>query len=185
VGGFNTAELANVLNALHSLAVVFSGILGVWLFIQCTKRILWASQMGGMSSMGSKSFTSEAFNYFMGSMIAINAAWFISSFGSEILNTGKEYSWVPVQDNHSTSLEFVGIFMISVFKLIGYFMIVISGNKISKIGENGVTGSSVFWQLIIGALCTQFEWVNLAIQELTPFNPLGFVMPGSSVITIN
>ncbi len=185
MGGFNTAELANILNLLHSLAVMFSGLLGVWLFYQFGKRMLWASQLGGMNSMGSRSFSGEALNYFIGSFISINAAWFISSFGSEMLNAGQDYSWVPVQANQTNSLEFVGKFLISTFKLIGYFMIVTAGNQISKIGENGVTGTSVFWRLVIGALCTQFEWVNMAIQELTPFNPLGFVMPGSSVITIN
>jgi hypothetical protein len=185
MGGFNTEGLVDLLNALHAFAVMLSGLLGVVLMIKCLQRTLWATQMGGMNSMGTRSFSGEAMRYFFGSVVSLNAAWVLSSFSRDILGISEDYSWVPVQADQQNSIEFVGMFLISTFKLIGFFMIVTAGNKITQIGEGGVTGGSVFWQLVIGALCTQMVWLNQAIQFLTPFNPLGLVLPGSSVITIN
>ena len=73
----NFQAVADIVNELYIFLILASGTGGLWLFVQGMRRLVWASQFGGMNSMGSRSFTSEAAGYLFGSLITITVINFI------------------------------------------------------------------------------------------------------------
>lgn len=168
----NEQAIADVINELYTLLVIFSGTGGVYLFVQGVRRLVWASQFGGMNSMGSRSFTSEAAGYLFGSLITITVINFIGQMRKDFFGM-EEYSWDQLASG-GTSIDFAANFFFSAFGLLGIWLVIKAGFAMPKISEGKETVGGVAMYVILALACTSARELNDAITELTVFNPLTF-----------
>lgn len=181
--GFNTTALNDILNYLPIVIFVFGGLVSVFFFYMAMIRITWAAKLGGINSMGTKSFTVEAMNYILGAIVVGNVAWVISGISGDLI-TAQEYSWEPLADN-TNSMIYTGKLLLAIANLFGIVLVTKGGMAIPKISDGQATISNVMWLIIIGVAATQLVWINQQIANFTVFNPLGFLLPETgSVINL-
>lgn len=176
----NLSEIANVLNSFYLLLVALGTMLMVYWFIEAIRRFVWASEFGGMNSMGTRNFSSEGIAFLMASMVAGNFAWFITAITGDLYGA-EQFTWVEVKetDDH---LKYIGDVIVALFTIIGFSVayktagIIKSGN-----GQGEVPVGKVIINFAIAILCTQVRWLSTTIGEFTPFNPLGLFFSQSLI----
>ena len=181
--GFNTAAFNEIINYLPIFLTAIGALISVVMLVQGVRRLVWASQLGGINSMGTKSFTSEGLGYIIGSIVVGQFAWMISAIAGDLIGA-PEFSWVPLS-NETSSMQYAGKLIVNLASLFGIVLVMKGGMAIPKISEGQATFSQVVWLILIGVAATQLVWLNQQIASLTPFNPMGFLLPETgSIINI-
>lgn len=184
MGGVNVQAIAEIFTAIQMLIIVISGAAGLWAFQQTWVRLVWAAQLGGINSMGTRSYVSEAGAYFAGGLIAMNALGFAATAAGDLTGSSA-VAWNPITVQTENPMLFVGEILVAGFWIIGISLVIKSGLSLPKISEGSATFSGCAFGFLFGALCMRFEWVNThLINEVVPFNPLGLFFPEHSVISI-
>lgn len=172
--------IADIVNATYIFMVTLGYLLMVWLMYLGMNRVIWASQFGGMNSMGSRNYTAEALGYFFAAMICGYFSWFANSVMGDM--TGQQYKWKNLQAT-GDNLKFIGDFLTSAFTLVGFAIAYRTAGLAKKVGTGEVTVSTIIVNLLIAVLCTQLPWISQQISTFTPFNPMGLFF-GQPIISI-
>lgn len=181
--GFNTSAFNEIINYLPILILTIGGLISIIMAYSGVTRFIWAAKLGGINSMGTKSFTSEGFGFLIGSIIVGNVVWMISAVAGDLIGA-TETTWVPLTEGNN-SMQYAGQLIIRLAYLFGIVLVMKGGMAIPKISDGQATMSQVIWLIIIGVLATQLTWLNAQIASLTPFNPMGFLLPETgSIINI-
>lgn len=176
----NFTALAEILNNTYLLLVALGSMLMIFWFIEAIRRFVWASEFGGMNSMGTRNFSSEGIAFLFASMIAGNFAWFVSAVTGDLYGA-EQFTWVQVQESDD-HLKYIGDVIVALFTIIGFSIAyktagIIRGGS----GQGEVPVGKVIINISIAILCTQIRWVSTTIGELTPFNPLGLFFSQSLI----
>jgi hypothetical protein len=183
MGGFNTTEFNEIINYLPIFIMAIGSLVSLFMAYQAIVRFLWASKLGGINSMGTKSFTSEAVGYLIGALVVGNVVWVITSITGDLISA-PEFSWEPLT-NEVNSMQYAGKLIVNISSIFGIVLVMRGGMSIPKISQGQATITEVIWLILIGVLATQLIWVNQQIANLTPFNPMGFLLPETgSIINI-
>ncbi len=177
----NLAAIANIVNNLYLLIWTLGGLISIWFVYRGITRFIWASQLGGMNSMGTRNFVSEGLLMVLGGVIAGYFTWFVTATTGDLYGA-QPYQWKQLQDT-GNSLRFIGDFIVSSFTIMGFVMAYQIPGMTRKVSSGEATGSSVVWQLIIAIMCTQVEWLSQQISTFTPFNPFGLFF-GQPIISM-
>jgi hypothetical protein len=180
MGGFNTTEFNEILNYLPTFILVIGSLISFFMAYKAVIRFIWASKLGGINSMGTKSFTSEAIGYLIGALIVGNVVWVVSSISGDLISA-PELSWKPLT-NEANSMQYAGKLIVRLASIFGIVLVMRGGMSIPKISEGQATVTEVIWLILIGVLATQLMWFNQQIATFTPFNPMGFLLPETGSI---
>jgi hypothetical protein len=168
----NFQAVADVVNELYILLIAFSALLGIFLVFQGGRRLVWSSQFGGMNSMGSRSFTSEAMGYFFGGFISVTIIHLLSQMRKDFFGM-EEFSWTTLETSESP-IAFAESFFFAAFGLLGIWLVIKAALAAPKIADGKETAGSVMMLLALALACVSARDINTAISGLTVFNPLTF-----------
>ena len=171
MGGINVQAIAELLTAIKVLLSVGTGLIGLFMIYRAITKATWAVQMGGINSMGTKDFTSEALLGFAGGLVTMNVSLWAAAGAADLMGVDN-VTWRGVTAQTEDPMKFIGEFIIASFWLIGFTMIGKSGISAPKISEGQISAGTVFFYFCFGIVMMNFEWLNAEITNLVPFNPM-------------
>jgi hypothetical protein len=177
--GINVAALGALMDDFYYLIIAVAGLIGAIFFLRGWMLLKYAVQMGGMNSMGTRSFYSESAIHIFCGLLLLYFSSYVTNIGVELFSA--QFDW----NNESTSttgLYAFGAFVIQVIKLFGVFLL-LKGILSLTDKEGGSIKKFVFTSLF-GLLAMYIDVVSNELGRYTGFNPLALFIPGTSVMSL-
>lgn len=177
--GFNVAGITALIDDMYLAIIAIAGLIGVINFVRGTILIKYAAQLGGMNSMGTRSFYSEASIHIFAGIIMIYFASYISLVGEDLFQA--QFEWNNEAEAASGLYGF-GSFVLKLIKLFG--VLLMFKGVLALTDKEGGSIKKFFLSTFFGLLAMYIEAVSKEFSLYTGFNPLALFIPGTSVMTL-
>lgn len=177
--GLNMTAIVALIDNFYVVIIAVAGLIGIFNFIRGWFLVKYAVQLGGMNSMGTRSFYSEAGLHIFSGLMLIYFTSYIGNIGGELFSA--QFEWNDDSANSSGFYVFGGI-IIKIIKLFGVFLM-LKGLLSLTDGESGTVKKFILTSLF-GLLAMYIEVVSNEFSRYTGINPLALFIPGTSVMSL-
>jgi hypothetical protein len=177
---FDWQGVIDLLDQFYLIIIGLSGICALYYGARGWIGLKVAGQMGGMNSMGTRSFISEALVNLLACYLFASLAWVIGAISDELV--GVTFAWDSANESQAGQY-LAGTVVIKIIQLIGVYTIF--NTFFGLVDKNGGAKiSTTILRLLMGVGFVGIEWINNELSKNTGVNPLALFLPGSSVLSI-
>jgi hypothetical protein len=177
--GINLQGIIELIDQFYLTLIVLAGTVGTFYAGNGVLLLRVAIQMGGMNSMGTRSFYSEAAMKICVGIICWYLIAFISGIGEEIV--GMQFEWDEPLAN--TDGYLLGVMVLKIIRLTGVYLCF--KGTLSLTNREGGGFGSLFRTYAFGLIAIFIVPFGEALGQIFGFNPVALFAPPASSIIVN
>lgn len=176
--GINLQAILALIDQFYNVLIIIAGLIGIFNVGKSLLMFKIAVQMGGMNSMGTRSFYSEAALYMAVGLICAYLIAFITGVGEEIVGVQFEWDKPPA----GTGAHLLSAVILKLIRLMGVYLCFRGVLKLTDRDGNGL--SSFLRYQAFGLIAIFIIPFGEELGRLFGFNPVAlFTPPTNSIIS--